>query len=217
MKHLKEEKGNTTLFMISFFGIFALMFMMIANFANVLIEKQHASNNAEQASLVATVIILDALDTAINEYDQEVLRRLLEDPDLDLEKLREKVEAEMNALPVKYKGNERKHIAINNVLKRELPGNGLLQEKVSAELNSAENQISFEVGSNIRKNNGKVEETTIFLNDKNRIEVETSTRYKAVKFDEYFSENQRYIKQTGQGPSFDFAESMSWNLNLSPF
>jgi hypothetical protein len=203
--------------MISFFGIFALMFMMIANFANVLIEKQHASNNAEQASLVASGIVLDALETAIVEYDNEVERLLAENPELDLEKVGPKVSNEMNTLPEKYKGNERNHISINNVLKREIPGNGLLQEKVSVELNSAENQISYEVSSNIRGNNGKVEETTIFLNDKNRIEVETSTRYKAVKFDEYFSENQRYIKQTGQGPSFDFAESMSWSLNLSTF
>ncbi|MCA1042488.1 hypothetical protein LCM00_23650 [Bacillus infantis] len=213
---MNNEKGNTTLFMISFFGIFALMFMMIANFANVLIEKQHASNNAEQASLVASGIILEALNTAISEYDKEVIRRLLEDPDLDLEKLREKVDDEINALPADYKQYEKKHIAINNVLKRELPGNGLLQEKVLAELTNAESQIPYEVGANISGNNGKVEETAIFLNDKNRIEVETSTRYKAVKFDEYFSENQRYIKQRGQGPSFDFAEAMSWSLNLSP-
>ncbi|MGD6857952.1 hypothetical protein [Bacillus infantis] len=217
MEQLKNEKGNTTLFMISFFGIFALIFMMIANFANVLIEKQHASNNAEQASLVASGIILEALDTSITEYDKEVVRRLLEEPDLDLEKLRKKVEDEINALPADYKQYEKKHIAINNVLKQELPGNGLLQEKVLAELNDAESLIPFEVGANISGNNGKVEETTIFLNDKNRIEVETSTRYKAVKFDEYFSENQRYIKQKGQGPSFDFAEAMSWSLNLSPF
>ncbi|MDW2879572.1 MULTISPECIES: hypothetical protein [Bacillaceae] len=215
MDNLKNENGNTTIFMISFFGIFTLMFMLIANFANVLIEKQHASNNADQASIVASGILLEALDEAIDEYDRAILEQLLEG-EIEPEKLRDKVNDEIQGLSSdQYSETEKRHIAINNVLKRELPGNGLLESKISSSLAGARDQIMTEVQINILNNNGKVEETTISLNDKNRIEVNTSTRYEAVKFDEYLSENQRYIKQTGQGPSFDFLEAMSWPLNIA--
>lgn len=220
MGRLKNEDGNTTLFILSLFSVFTLMFLLIISFANVFIEKEHASNNAEQASIVASGIILDRLEDAISEYDSWLILELANvpvSPDIvGLRPLDEKVEDAKNRLPGTYTDSEKKHKAINQVIKEELnSGNRFLQPFVNEQLRYIEADISGQVANNIRQNNGEVDQTKVFLNHENRIEVETATRYKAFKFDEYFSENQRLVKQKGRGPTFEFAEALGWGLNIS--
>ena len=220
MELLKNEKGNTTLFMISLFGIFLLMFLLILSFANIFIEKEHASNNAEQASIVASGILLDKLEAAIVEYDSWLVLQLAKVPIPttieDLKPLGEQVEEEKGRLPFTLTDTEKKHQAINQVIKEELnSGNIFLPAFLNSELGHAEAEIRHAVSGNIAENNGEVTETTIVLNENNRIEVETATKYKAFKYDEYFSDSQRLIKQTGQGPTFDFADAMGWSLDIN--
>lgn len=220
MNRLKNEDGNTTLFIISLFGVFTLMFLLIISFANIFIEKEHASSNAEQASIVASGIILDSLENAISEYDSWLILQLANvpvSPDvIDLKPLGEKVEDVKKHLPDRFTDSEKKHKAINQVIKAELSsGNLFLRPFVNQELSYAEAAIRNEVATNISQNNGEISQTKVFLNNENRIEVETATRYKSFKFDEYFSDSQRLVKQKGQGPTFEFAEALSWNINIS--
>ncbi|PWW17618.1 hypothetical protein DFO73_12420 [Cytobacillus oceanisediminis] len=220
MGRLKNENGNTTLFIIGLFSVFTLMFLLIISFANVFVEKEHASSNAEQASIVASGIVLDSLEDAISEYDSWLILELGKVPDspelIDLRPLGEKVEEEKNQLPGTLTDSEKKHKAINKVIKDELNnGNRFLRPIVNRELSYAEAAIRSQVMDNISQNNGEISQTKVYLNNENRIEVETATKYKAFKFDEYFSDSQRLVKQKGQGPSFEFAEALSWNLNIS--
>lgn len=220
MGRLKNENGNTTLFIIGLFSVFTLMFLLIISFANVFVEKEHASSNAEQASIVASGIVLDSLEDAISEYDSWLILELGKVPDspelIDLRPLGEKVEEEKNRLPGTLTDSEKKHKAINKVIKDELNnGNRFLRPIVNRELSYAEAAIRSQVMDNISQNNGEISQTKVYLNNENRIEVETATKYKAFKFDEYFSDSQRLVKQKGQGPSFEFAEALSWNLNIS--
>lgn len=194
------------------------MFLIVISFANVFIKKEQASNNAEQASIVASGIILDSLEEAIDDYDSWLIPLLALDPipleAIGLDPLGEKVEHKKNSLPSRFTESERKHKAINSVLKDELPGNERLKTFVYSNLNNAEGEIYSQVQSNILSNNGELSETEINFID-NRVEVETATRFEALKYDEYFSENQRYVKQKGKGPTFEFADSLSWSLSKS--
>ena len=214
MKQLKNEKGNTTIFIISLFGVFLLMFMVIFSAANVFIEKQHASNNAEQASIVASGIVLDSLEEAISDYDSWLILKLAEipvDPAVeDLEPLGDRVQSVMNSLPNKYTKLEKKHLAVNQVVRDELnSGNPFFSSYVSGELGSAEASIIFEVTNNIADNSGVVSGTKIKLNSDHRIEVETSIKNKALLIDKDIT-----LKQKGKGPTFEFAEAMGWNLSI---
>lgn len=212
------------LFIISLFGVFTLMFLIIMSFANVFIEKQKASSNAEMASLTASAILLEHLDMAIEEYDEYLLAKYLEALSsaveeagevvkiLEPEYLREKVEDEIANLPSFLKDSEKKHKAINTVLKAELPGNAELKGFVNANLDEAKEEIIQAVQNNIQMNKGQLSETKIVFNSQNRLEVETATRYEAMKFDEYFSESSRHVRQSGQGPSFVFNESLGWSM-----
>jgi hypothetical protein len=220
VSRLKNENGNTTLFIMGLFSVFTLMFLLIISFANVFVEKEHASSNAEQASIVASGIVLDSLEDAISEYDSWLILELGKVPIspelIDLRPLGEKVEEEKIQLPGTLTDSEKKHKAINKVIKDELNnGNRFLRPLVNRELSYAEAAIRSQVSENISQNNGEISQTKISLNKENRIEVETATRYKAFKFDEYFSDSQRLVKQKGQGPSFEIAEALSWNLNIS--
>ncbi len=208
------------MFIISLFGIFLLMFLLILSFANVFIEKEHASNNAEQASIVASGIVLDRLEAAIEGYDSWLVLQLARVPiptDIeDLKPLGEQVEEAKNRLPYTLTDSEKKHKAINQVIKEELEsGNLFLPAFLNSELRNVEAEIRYQVAANIYDNQGEVPETKVVLNEKNRIEVETATKYKAFKYNEYFSESQRLVKQKGQGPTFDFAEAIGWNLDIN--
>jgi hypothetical protein len=215
-----NENGNTTIFVISLFGIFALMFVLILSFANVFIEKQHASNNAEQASIVASGVLLDSLEEAISEYDSWLILQLAKIPvDPDIEHLRplgDQVESVKNSLPNRLTELEKRQRAVNQVLRGELGHNPFLPGFVSGELGSAEAAIREQVTNNIIANKGIVSQSKIVLNSDSdyRIEVETSTKYKSFKFDEYFSDEQRRLKQKGKGPTFEFAEAMGFSLDI---
>ncbi|MEK5428637.1 hypothetical protein [Cytobacillus sp. FSL R7-0680] len=237
MKYLKNEKGNTMLFIIGLFSVFFLMFLLILSFANVFIEKEHASNNAEQASIVASGIITKHLALSIEEYDDYLKDQFkeaeeeakeeaeenednedyeppeLEEPEL----LSKQIEELLPTLPNYLKESEKKHQAINKIIKRELnkPDSHVLRMFIASSLSNAESEIYSEVSTNIQRNGGQVSETEIWLNENQRIEVKTATKYEAFKYDEYFSDNQRHVRQTGQGPSFELFDSFAWGLNIS--
>lgn len=206
-----------TIFIVGCFSVFFLLFIVILSFANVLVDKEIASNNAEQASIVASGIMLDHLEEAIEDYDDWLRPLLLLDPIpeyvLGLHPLEDDVEMAMNALPSTLSEPEKRHKAINQVLKNEIPGNYFLKNFVQNQLNLAKSKIRIQVKENIENNNSEISKTKIIFNEKHRIEVETATRYETIKFDEYLDENHRYIKQKGYGPTFEFAESFNWNFS----
>ncbi|MFT4415397.1 pilus assembly protein TadG-related protein [Fredinandcohnia humi] len=212
MKLLKNENGNTTLFIIGLFGIFTLLFLVVLNFAQVLIDKERASNNAEQASIVATGIIVDSLEEAIYQYDATLTGTVEEILDKSLERRLNEAKAALR-YDTSLTSSEVHHKAVNRVLREELAsGNPVLYSIVRSQLNGAMYSLSSEVQSSIDKNDGELAETKIkVFNHNNRVEVETATRYEAHKFDEYFPESSRFVRQKAQGPTFEIAEVISWN------
>ena len=212
MKRL-NEKGNTTIFIIGSFSMFLLFLLIIGSFSQVFILKEKASNNAEQASIVATGIVMDYLQIAIDAYDSTLLPE--EYPFLSINLKVNAAKGQISATNRNLSSIEVRNRAINQVLKGNLPGNFILEGFVSSNLSAAESKISSNVRANIENNDGEVKGTRITFTGE-RIQVETSTRYKAFKYDDLLPEEKRYVRQTGKGPKLDFAHGLSggWGVNI---
>lgn len=195
-------------------GIMALMFTIIGSFANVFITKEKASNNAEQASLVASGEILKGLEQAIVHYDNYQMDYYTRIERLDLyysnSILRKLSNAKMSFSGQDYSQIEIDHLASNAVIKEELPRqlDGMLETYVTSELNSSLGRIRYAVETNIKDNKGELSGTVVTVfNDKKRVEVRTSTLFKALKYDHFYPDDKRKVEQKGEGLKFDFLDS----------
>lgn len=194
----------------------SLLFIIIGSFANVFIQKEKSSNNAEQASITASAIIFDSLEKAIDDYDDSLEGKIEDILDKSInEKVRKKIE-QLRPLNPQLSSIEIKHKAINSVLKHELISNSTLATYITEGLNDATTKIPQAVKENIENNQGEISETEIKLfNQNNRVEVITSTKFKALKFDKYFPDDKRAIKQVGEGNKFDFINELGgWEWHV---
>lgn len=213
-RYFRNERGNTTIFIMGALGIMALMFTIIGSFANVFITKEKASNNAEQASMVASGEILKGLEQAIVDYDAYQLDYYTRTERLDLyyanSILRKLSTAKMSFSGQDYSQIEIDHLASNAVIKEELPISlhGMLETYVKSEYSSALGRVRTAVERNIKDNKGELTGTVVTVfNDNKRVEVRTSTLYKALKYDHLYPDDKRKVEQKGEGLKFDFFNS----------
>lgn len=204
---LLNDKGNTTIFIIGSFSMLLLFLLIVGSLAEVFILKEKASNNAEQASIVATGIVIDHLFDAVSEYDATLI-----DGENPLGPIVSDAIVNLKASSPHLSNLEARNMAINQVLKGQLPSNVRLPGIVTTHLSSANSKIPEQVRANIESNNGVVKGTIITF-DGERIQVETSTRYKAFKYDDLLPEEKRYVKQKGKGPKLEFVQGLGgWLL-----
>ncbi|MGE8207125.1 hypothetical protein ACQKP0_21780 [Heyndrickxia sp. NPDC080065] len=208
MRLLRNERGNTMILILGCLSIMSLLFIIIGSFANIFIQKEKSANNAEQASITASAIIFDSLQKAIDEYDASLVGEIdFLDKSIN-EKIRKKIDQLRPSNP-QLSSVEIKHKAINSVLKEELSYNSDLANYITQGLNEATSKIPSAVKENILNNQGEISNTEIRLfNQNNRVEVITSTKFKALKFDKYFPDDKRAIKQVGEGNKFDFINEL---------
>jgi len=209
VKYLRNEKGNTMIFMLGMMSIMVLMFLLIGNLASVFASKEKASNIAQQASLVASSILREEIEDAIDEYERFVQSQEI----LVYPSLRDMINNRMNSMNSVLSEKEKRRQVTNDVLKAQIPVNPVLLEYIESAVIKAGSIIPSQVASNIRSNSGKVEGTEISISSDHRLQVTTHVRYQALKYDNYLSEKDRKVMQTGEGPEFDFL-SVLWNKNL---
>ncbi|WP_053364885.1 hypothetical protein [Bacillus sp. FJAT-27245] len=210
IKAVQNDKGNTMLFILGSISIMALMFIIVGSFANVFVYKEKAANNAEQASIVASANIYENLQRAVDDYDRSLIGVV---EDFLSESINEKISQETDRLKNShpdFSDLEARYKAVDRVLKRELGRNPILSDYISAGLRKSSNEIPYLVQQNIEDNGGEVSNTRILLfNHNNRVEVKTAAAFKALGFDELFPDDKRNIRQSGQGPKFEFIKSLS--------
>lgn len=203
MNYIRNEQGNMTIFIIGIMSIMLLMFLLVGSFASVFTSKEKASNIAEQASLVASSILKDEIENAINDYEIIVSNPLVLYPSI-----REIIERRVSQSHSTLTKKELRRQVTNDVLREQLPTNGLLSRYIENAVSIAKRKIPAAVENNIHKNEGIVPGTVISISETNRIKVTTHVRYKAMKYDEYFTEEDRKVVQSGEGPPFDFLKIM---------
>lgn len=128
--------------------------------------------------------------------------------------LRERIDERSRQLRIENNWTENEaHIeAINQVLAERLQSHSKpqkLQEHLLAGLQSATGPVREAVKSTVQQNGGTVKGTEITMfNERVRIEVKTSVRYKAIHYDRFLPESARSIYQSGEGPRVKFVEKV---------
>ncbi|WLR52596.1 Tad domain-containing protein [Bacillus tianshenii] len=206
---IRNEKGNVTIFVLSvFFLLMIIVFFVLLNFAKVFIDKQQASNSADQASLAATKLIYDKTEEAIKDYDLYAILNPLDPyvpigPDISLK------EQQLKGMHPNWSKNEIRYAAIDDILTVELSSNVKLQSFILAGLQSASSEMKGTVNRIITDNGATPAGTTIDMFAKERVEVKTSVRYETIKDEEgvipHFEEQ---VFQIGKSREIDFVDNV---------
>lgn len=216
MNWIRNDKGNITLLTLGLLGVMVLLFAVVLNLVKVYAVKQQASNAAQQASLAATSEIYRALTTAIQEADD---LGLLCPGGLDPwpKTISEQIEEKKNQLSSQHPSWSERELeleAIDRVLAETLPDlkYSCVKQKVESQLEQSRSSIQQAVLDTILSDGGDPVGTILKINDQHRVEVRTSSLYRALKYDEWIPEEKRKVTQVGMGPALPFLEFVDWSL-----
>lgn len=213
---LGNERGNVTVFTLSvFFVMLLILFTALFNFSTVFVVKEQASNSAQQAALAAVEPIYEEMEEAIKKYDSSPNR--LKDGNFIGIKV-DMAEEAIRASNPDWAKSEVRYEAIDQVLSSWLP-HPELSFYVNEGLANAQSEIRSIVITILDANHATVpgSKLVVFTSDE-RIEVQTSVRYRASTFDfEFMPEikHEEEIYQTGQSRQIGFLDAI-WNWSLPP-
>ncbi|MEK4146306.1 hypothetical protein NST02_04345 [Robertmurraya sp. FSL W8-0741] len=215
-KYLDNERGSGVILTIFSFAIVGIMLILVLNIAMVFTKKEQASIAAEHASIAATSVVYEKIDSVVKHHVKKVLIGIDEDgveifkyePLID--KVRDK-ESAIKASNPWLSNNEAYIKAVNDVLSKEIPDDEDLPAKISAAIDSAKYSIPSVIRNTIAENSGEVTDFDWnFLYDENRIEVIAKTKFEAVNHDGIQFGGESDIPQRGKGPVISFIEVSGW-------
>lgn len=214
LRHLQNERGNMTIFTLTIYWfMFMLVFVALFNFSTIFVDKEQASNSAQQASIAAVKDIYDEMDAAIRVYDASPKRYYDQnylDPRLSVAR------SQLRAAHPDWSHSEIEYGAIDSVLSSALPGDVELQTYVYAGLQTATAKIPGVVAKVLSDNKATLSGSSVQLfNSGNRIEVKTSVKYESesMGFD-FIPAYSEQIYQTGESRRIGFIDEVSGWANL---
>ncbi|QKS72476.1 flp pilus-assembly TadE/G-like family protein [Paenalkalicoccus suaedae] len=219
---IRNERGNMTLLTVAATGAMITLFLIVFSFANALLVKGNASSSAEQAGIAATAVIYEAVNDAIDEYDEQALMELeLEidvDPTLTIDlgetkSLRERITDRAEEDSRDRSPAEKSRAALNEVISNELRGgNDELEEIISEYVLAAIPESVQAARALIEANNGSTRDGSItFFRERQQIEVVASSRMESLIFDELIGEEERFVTDEGYGPVVPFIDYINWS------
>ncbi|GED60219.1 Tad domain-containing protein [Brevibacillus formosus] len=214
LRHLQNERGNMTIFTLTIYWfMFMLVFVALFNFSTIFVDKEQASNSAQQASIAAVKDIYDEMDAAIKIYDLSPKRYYDENylgPRVAVAR------SQLRAAHPDWSHSEIEYGAIDSVLSSALPGDVELQTYVYAGLQTATAKIPGVVAKVLSDNKATLSGSSVQLfNSDNRIEVTTSVKYESesMGFD-FIPAYSEQIYQTGESRRIGFIDEVSGWANL---
>ncbi|MFG0213512.1 Tad domain-containing protein [Brevibacillus porteri] len=209
LRHLQNERGNMTIFTLTIYWfMFMLVFVALFNFSTIFVDKEQASNSAQQASIAGVKDIYDEMKWAIRIYDLSPARYYDQDY---LTPRKIAAESSLRASHPDWSHSEIEYGAIDSVLSSALPGNAELQRYVSLGLSNAASQIPGVVAKVLSDNHATLSGSSVKLfNSDNRIEVTTSVKYESesMGFD-FIPAYSEQIYQTGESRRIDFIDEVN--------
>lgn len=207
-KWIHNEEGNITLLTLGLLGVMALMFAVLLNLVKVFAVKQQAANAAEQASLAATAEIYRVVEEAIDDI-----------PEPFQTTLEEQIEMKKIQLESHYAWSDREFYleAVDQVLAEKLanpldPAYLLLKTGIESGLYNDKDEILDAAAVAITSDGGALTGTQIKIDSQYRVEVRTSSIYRAYKYDDLIPEDKRQIYQVGKGPELAFLRYVQWTI-----
>ncbi|MFS0919822.1 Tad domain-containing protein [Brevibacillus sp. 179-C 1.1 NHS] len=211
---LGNERGNVTVFTLSvFFVMLLILFTALFNFSTVFVVKEQASNSAQQAALAAIKPIYDEMEDAIEEYDKSPNRlknSILLGPIVD------QTEDAIRASHPDWAKSEVRYEAIDQVFSSWLPANIELLGYVQSGLAKANAKVNGVVIRILEANHATLAGSKVVFTSDDRIEVQTSVRFRSTTFDFDFMpeiKHEEEVYQTGQSRQIGFLDAVpGWSL-----
>ena len=203
MKHIKNEKGNSLVYLLWIFTATIVLFLIVTNIARVYIVKQQASSAAELAALAATGEILSATKDAIEEFDEKmeeltpegtIYKPLWKDIEKKVDSYKSSGDSEQVALVKAY----------NELLPDRFGEEPIdLRQIILKSMNelSFQTKVQSTVENIVKKNEGNEEHVEVKIStSKFRVEVKTDATYKTLTDGDLLASFSKDIPQEGIGP-----------------
>jgi len=203
VKHIKNEKGNSLVYLLWIFTATIVLFLIVTNIARVYIVKQQASSAAELAALAATGEILSATKDAIEEFDEKmeeltpegtIYKPLWKDIEKKVDSYKSSGDSEQVALVKAY----------NELLPDRFGEEPIdLRQIILKSMNelSFQTKVQSTVENIVKKNEGNEEHVEVKIStSKFRVEVKTDATYKTLTDGDLLASFSKDIPQEGIGP-----------------
>ncbi|RFU67770.1 hypothetical protein D0469_13665 [Peribacillus saganii] len=213
MKYLRNQKGNSTFYLLWLLGIVALIFVLTINIVKVYVVKEQANLSVEQAALAGTSVLLETTDKAVKDFDagpESVAQKAL-DGGHSISKL---IEDKQNEYINNGDDETNAYIkAANDILPPRLDKHPLLKMALRDRLGVSGADISTEVAAVVQdviaENKANREDTTIeFSKVKWRLEVKSTATFESISDNRYITYFLKDIPQRGYGPVLEYLESV---------
>lgn len=210
IRHLHNERGNMTIFVMTiFFFLLLVMFTLLFNLSAVFVDKEVAANSAQQVSLAATQVIYKQAEEAIHLYDQSIEKLMNPVP---IWPMVETAEQSIRAANPDWSQSEVRYQAIDNVLVYAMPTYPSLKGYVMVGMEQASRDIPALAGEILESNKATRAGSYVkMFNSERRIEVRTSVRYESKTFGlDFMPEHVEQVYQTGESRRIGFVANLGW-------
>lgn len=221
-KSLNNERGNAALFMIGILSIMMIMFVFVLNLSKALAVKEQANTTAQQASLAATSVLYEEIWDSIEQYEDDLIKKLLDglDPDsndtiFDLypKTIEERVDEEtvqIQSSNPEDSQNEARRKAINQIVSEEIREGTwgyMLRDQLDKDLRfHIIPHMKDAARTTIVENGGKVSEAEMRIFDNDRVFVKASNEVESTSYGKFLKGIKKKLFQESAGPKIDFVK-----------
>ena len=212
MKYLSNDRGNSAFYLIWIIGISAVIFVIVVNIAKVYVVKQQAATATQQAAFAGTVVLLEATQEGIQNFDSDLTKSAAQKVIDKGKSIEDQVDEKVDEFVEQNEDLQLAYIkAYNLVLPEKIKKHPQFKIEMADTFRNSglSGKLLSTVQSTITANEANAESVEVLLSDtKWRVEVTADATYKTITDGTYLKSFTSDIKQKGIGPSLQYLESI---------
>ena len=212
MKYLSNDRGNSAFYLIWIIGISAVIFVIVVNIAKVYVVKQHAATATQQAAFAGTVVLLEATQEGIENFDSDLTKSAAQKVIDKGKSIEDQIDEKVDEFVAQDEDLQLAYIkAYNEVLPEKIKKHPQFKKEMEDTFSDSglSGKLLSAVQSTITANEANAESVEVLLsNSKWRVEVTADATYKTITDGTYLKSFTSDIKQKGIGPALQYLESI---------
>jgi len=212
MKYLSNDRGNSAFYLIWIIGISAVIFVIVVNIAKVYVVKQHAATATQQAAFAGTVVLLEATQEGIQNFDSDLTKSAAQKVIDKGKSIEDQIDEKVDEFVAQDEDLQLAYIkAYNLVLPEKIKKHPQFKKEMEDTFRDSglSGKLLSAVQSTITANEANADDVEVMLSDtKWRVEVTADATYKTITDGTYLKSFTSDIKQKGIGPSLQYLESI---------
>jgi hypothetical protein len=212
MKYISNDRGNSAFYLIWIIGISAVIFVIVVNIAKVYVVKQHAATATQQAAFAGTVVLLEATQEGIQNFDSDLTKSAAQKVIDKGKSIEDQIDEKVDEFVAQDEDLQLAYIkAYNLVLPEKIEKHPQFKKEMEDTFRDSglSGKLLSTVQSTIAANEANAESVEVLLSDtKWRVEVTADATYKTITDGTYLKSFTSDIKQKGMGPSLQYLESI---------